>query len=158
MGKYVVTGTCGLIGAKVAELLLAEGHDVVGVDNMSKTYDVSLKRHRLKTLESKRGFGFTEVDVRNRSELREIFDSPFEAVIHLAAVAGVRPKPVQPANPVAVKVPAMATNEVARNARTEPRPAASRIAKNRSAIGTRRIRSSRATSVNSAPPMMSPVR
>ena len=42
----LVTGAAGFIGSKVAELLLAEGHTVVGVDNLNDYYDVRLKNHR----------------------------------------------------------------------------------------------------------------
>ena len=46
----LVTGAAGFIGSKVAELLLAEGHTVVGVDNLNDYYDVRLKHHRANTL------------------------------------------------------------------------------------------------------------
>lgn len=97
MANYLVTGAAGFIGAKVAELLLAAGHSVVGADNLNDSYDVSLKRWRLADLQAKPGFVFTELDVCDRRRLQALFDSNFktpgrhfEAVINLAARVGVR--------------------------------------------------------------------
>ncbi|PKO21950.1 MAG: nucleotide sugar epimerase [Chloroflexi bacterium HGW-Chloroflexi-1] len=93
----LVTGVAGFIGAKVAELLLVQGHTVVGVDNLNEAYDVRLKRWRLAQLEGKPGFGFRRLDICVRDSLRELFDPQsaihnpqFDAVINLAARAGVR--------------------------------------------------------------------
>ena len=47
MSTYLVTGVAGFIASKVAEMLLAEGHTVVGVDNLNDYYDVRLKDYRL---------------------------------------------------------------------------------------------------------------
>ncbi|MCX6031414.1 MAG: GDP-mannose 4,6-dehydratase [Chloroflexi bacterium] len=97
MGRYLVTGAAGFIGAKVAELLLAGGHAVVGADNLNDAYDVRLKEWRLAQLEGKPGFEFYRLDIVNQKELRELWESQaanressFDAVINLAARAGVR--------------------------------------------------------------------
>lgn len=95
MAKYLVTGVAGFIAARVAELLLEDGHEVVGIDNLNDYYDVRLKHWRLKQLEEG-GYGdrftFTELDIEHQSKLRKLFEqhSPFDAVINLAARAGVR--------------------------------------------------------------------
>ena len=88
---YFVTGCIGFIGSKVTELLLKDGHTVVGVDNLNDAYDVRLKRWRLQQLEKEFGFQFHELDICNQTALREVFnaDTP-DAVINLAARAGVR--------------------------------------------------------------------
>lgn len=97
MGTYLVTGAAGFIAAKVVELLLAEGHTVVGVDNMNAAYDVRLKEWRLAQLMGKSGFTFHHLDICDRPALTDLFDaqfvaqnSRFDAVINLAARAGVR--------------------------------------------------------------------
>lgn len=92
MASYLVTGVAGFIGSKVAELLLAQGHRVVGLDNLNHAYDVRLKEWRLKDLMNQQGFSFHKVDIRDRDALDDLFakDTPFDAVINLAARAGVR--------------------------------------------------------------------
>ena len=58
MPKYIVTGVAGFIASRVAEFLLADGHSVVGLDNMNDAYDVRMKEHRLQSLLSQPGFDF----------------------------------------------------------------------------------------------------
>lgn len=92
MGSYLITGVCGFIGSKVAELLLSKGHAVVGLDNMNRYYDVRLKEYRLSFLKSFKNFSFFESDIRDFEGLRKVFERHrnFGAVFHLAAMAGVR--------------------------------------------------------------------
>src|SRR5450759_755901 len=92
MASYLVTGAAGFIGARVAETLLAEGHSVVGVDNLNDAYDVRLKQWRLAQLQARPNFRFYKLDIRRRAELAEtVFGRhKFAAVINLAARAGVR--------------------------------------------------------------------
>jgi nucleoside-diphosphate-sugar epimerase len=94
VSAYLVTGVAGFIASKVAEFLLAEGHVVIGVDNLNDAYDVRLKQWRLAQLEGKPGFEFQRLDITDRGELRELWElrgkPPFDAVINLAARAGVR--------------------------------------------------------------------
>jgi len=89
-----VTGCAGFIGAKVTEFLLRDGYTVVGVDSLNDAYDVRLKQWRLAQLKGKPGFEFHRLDIRNREQLRELWElggnEPFGAVINLAARAGVR--------------------------------------------------------------------
>jgi UDP-glucuronate 4-epimerase len=90
--NYLVTGACGFIGSKVAEFLLDQGDHVVGLDNFNDAYDTRLKDWRLKRLQAREGFQFKLVDICDRPKLKEVFsDAPrFDAVINLAARAGVR--------------------------------------------------------------------
>ena len=94
MGHYLLTGVAGFIASKVAEYLLADGHTVVGADNLSDAYDVRLKRWRMARLEGNPGLEFHQIDIRNWEELRGLWKvgrtPPFDAVINLAARAGVR--------------------------------------------------------------------
>ena len=88
--KYLVTGCAGFIGWKVTEFLLADGHIVVGVDNLNDAYDVSMKKWRLTQLQASTKFHHHCVDICNRSSLEPLFDTQYDAVINLAAHAGVR--------------------------------------------------------------------
>jgi len=93
----LITGTAGFIASKVAELLLDEGHAVTGVDNLNDAYDVRLKEWRLARLQARPGFHFQRLDITNRQALRPFFqESPPDAVINLAARAGVRPSVQDP--------------------------------------------------------------
>jgi nucleoside-diphosphate-sugar epimerase len=92
MATYLVTGVAGFIAARVAEFLLDEGHVVVGVDNLNDAYDVRMKEYRLGRLQGRQGFTFLRLDISQREFLRhaDLSRQPFEAVINLAARAGVR--------------------------------------------------------------------
>lgn len=97
MSKIVVAGVAGFIGWHVAKQLLHQGYEVVGVDNLNDAYDVRLKEWRLRELRLRAGFEFRRVDVACRKELDSFFSvllesgEAVEAVINLAARAGVRP-------------------------------------------------------------------
>lgn len=99
MGYYLVTGAAGFIASKVCQLLLADDHTVVGVDNLNDAYDVRLKHWRLAQLEGRPRFTFYQQDITQRDALKAIFTQSsvngearagFDAVINLAARAGVR--------------------------------------------------------------------
>ncbi|WP_133406254.1 NAD-dependent epimerase [Parashewanella tropica] len=88
--KYLVTGAAGFIGSAVVEKLTAQGHEVVGIDNLNDYYEVSLKEARLKRIEHN-CFRFIKLDLADRSGIEKLFtNEKFEVVIHLAAQAGVR--------------------------------------------------------------------
>lgn len=88
--KYLVTGCAGFIGWKVTEFLIADGHTVVGIDNINDAYDVAVKKWRLSQLRSLPEFHFHRVNICDRASLERIFDKSYDAVINLAARAGVR--------------------------------------------------------------------
>lgn len=115
MSTYLVTGAAGFIASKVCEFLLAEGHAVVGVDNLNDYYDIRLKDYRLSRLlgagyqmsgdprksvfssnqqpltNGSGTFTFHPVDIENLAALDALFAAhQFTAVFNLAARAGVR--------------------------------------------------------------------
>ncbi len=90
MGHYFVTGAAGFIASRVAEFLLEAGHTVIGVDNMNDAYDVRIKEYRLRRLQAFPGFTFHKQDVSEKSIIEQFKGDKFDAVINLAARAGVR--------------------------------------------------------------------
>jgi len=108
--KVLVTGCAGFIGARVAELLLEQGHTVVGIDNLNESYDVRLKHWRLDRLIGRARWAFHQSDIADRAALFEVLESatgkgpsqassqPFDAVVNLAARAGVRQSVRDPAS------------------------------------------------------------
>jgi UDP-glucuronate 4-epimerase len=89
--RILVTGAVGFIGFHVANRLLADGHDVVGLDSVNQYYDVRLKEARLALLQKHRSFEFVRAALADPEAMNQLFDrSEFERVIHLAAQAGVR--------------------------------------------------------------------
>ena len=90
MASYLLTGAAGFIGARTAELLLEAGHRVLGVDDLNDAYDPRVKRHRLAKLEAQAAFRFLQLDVASRAALAELPEERFDAVLNLAARAGVR--------------------------------------------------------------------
>ena len=90
MANYLVTGAVGFIGARTSELLIKNGHTVVGVDNLNDAYDPRVKDYRLKKLQAMPGFTFHKLDISNKSIIDQFKKDEFEGVINLAARAGVR--------------------------------------------------------------------
>jgi len=92
--KILITGVAGFIGYHLTERLWQTGYEIVGIDNLNDYYDVNLKKDRLKQLDlhSLSGrFKFYKMDITHPSDIRRLFgDHSFDAVIHLAAQAGVR--------------------------------------------------------------------
>lgn len=108
MSKYLVTGAAGFIGSRVAGLLLDAGHHVVGIDSLNDAYDTRLKQWRLAQLTGRDQFTFEQLDITIRGALAARFaadasanaaatkNSPYDAVLNLAARAGVRPSVENP--------------------------------------------------------------
>lgn len=92
MARYLVTGAAGFIGERVSNFLLADGHEVTGVDDLNNYYDVRLKNWRLERLKKQPGFKFHQQDIVDFQAVEKIFKESggFDAVINLAARAGVR--------------------------------------------------------------------
>ncbi|UVK78287.1 MAG: dTDP-glucose 4,6-dehydratase 1 [Sodalis sp. Fse] len=89
--KFLVTGTAGFIGYHVSRRLLADGHQVIGLDNLNDYYNVSLKQSRLDQLTPYDTFTFYKQDLADRKRTAALFaHEQFERVIHLGAQAGVR--------------------------------------------------------------------
>jgi UDP-glucuronate 4-epimerase len=87
----LVTGAAGFVGFHLARRLIADGHAVVGLDNLTPYYDVALKRARLTELAPLPGFAFVEADLADRAAMAAVFDTHRPThVVHLAAQAGVR--------------------------------------------------------------------
>jgi UDP-glucuronate 4-epimerase len=91
MADVLLTGAAGFIGFHVAQRLLADGHHVLGLDNLNEYYDPTLKQARLDQLTPHTAFTFERLDVSDRAGMAELFRRHRPArVVHLAAQAGVR--------------------------------------------------------------------
>ncbi len=89
--RILVTGAAGFIGAHVVRRLLEDGFEVVGVDNLNNYYDPRLKDARLRKLCIGPRFWFFPLDLADKARVESLFrDGEFEAVVHLAAQAGIR--------------------------------------------------------------------
>ena len=95
----LVTGAAGFIGMHVADRLMAQGHAVVGIDNLNDYYPVSLKRARLDSLSAAHGnlFTFHELDFADMDAVNAtLHDQVIESIVHLGAQAGVRYSLINP--------------------------------------------------------------
>jgi len=104
--KILITGTAGFIGFHLTNRLLADGHDVLGVDNINDYYDVKLKKDRLafagidsdklqentpQVSEKNPRYSFVKADLVNRDVMNNLFETEKpDVVVNLAAQAGVR--------------------------------------------------------------------
>ncbi|MFP5433178.1 NAD-dependent epimerase/dehydratase family protein [Sphingobium sp. ba1] len=95
----LVTGAAGFIGMHVADRLMAQGHAVVGIDNLNDYYPVSLKRARLDSLSAAHGklFTFHQLDFADMDAVNAtLHDQVIESIVHLGAQAGVRYSLINP--------------------------------------------------------------
>jgi UDP-glucuronate 4-epimerase len=100
--KILLTGGAGFIGSHVCEKLLARGDEVVVLDNFNDFYDPRIKRRNAALIAKAK---LVEGDLRDRERIAALFASEnFDAVIHLAAMAGVRPSLLDPLHYVDVNL------------------------------------------------------
>ncbi len=102
MNNILVTGTAGFIGHHLSKLLVKNGYNVIGIDNINDYYDVNLKLARLQdmgidtsdlkeNIPVKGTISFIKMDLRDATAIMQLFkDYKFEYVVNLAAQAGVR--------------------------------------------------------------------
>ena len=97
--NVLVTGGVGFIGSHVCERLLTAGHTVCALDDLNDFYDPTIKQNTLRELQGRaKSFVFMHADITQRAELDDVLGSiSFDQIIHLAALAGVRPSLKQPA-------------------------------------------------------------
>ena len=95
--KVLVTGAAGFIGSHLAERLAGRGDTVVGVDNFNNYYDPERKRRNAEAVRQT-GATVLEADIRDREKMLALFEEHrFDAVAHIAAMAGVRNSVANPA-------------------------------------------------------------
>jgi len=88
--KVLVTGVAGYIGSDLAEYLLNKSYDVVGIDDFNNNYDPKVKHYNIKDFKDHKHFKLYAVDLLESTKVNKIFaNEKFDAVIHLAAYAGV---------------------------------------------------------------------
>ncbi|MCM8766888.1 MAG: GDP-mannose 4,6-dehydratase [Candidatus Omnitrophica bacterium] len=90
MGKILVAGACGFIGANVCEKLLEKGEEVLGIDDLNDYYDVKLKKYRLDRLQKNKNFAFVKLDISKETIKYVVKEAKPDVIINLAARAGVR--------------------------------------------------------------------
>jgi len=92
LSTYLITGGAGFIGSSLANKLLNEGNKVVTIDNFCDFYDSKIKENNIKEILKNENFKLYKNDIRNKQVIRQIFDeNKIDIVMHLAAMAGVRP-------------------------------------------------------------------
>lgn len=92
MDTILVTGGAGFIGSHVCDKLLSEGKKVICVDSLNTYYNPEYKKQNISHNQKNKDFKFYKVDIKHYNNLKKIFSkNKIEAVIHLAARAGVRP-------------------------------------------------------------------
>lgn len=97
MKTILVTGAAGFIGSHTSKRLLEAGETVIGLDELNDYYDPAWKLDNLEKLKKYPNFHFYKADIRDLSTLKKIFaNCSFDAIVHLAARAGVRPSIEQP--------------------------------------------------------------
>ena len=94
--KTLITGVAGFIGSHLCERLLADGWNVVGVDNFDDFYDPQIKRQNIGESLKNKNFQLVEADIRDDEAMSKVIGGDIRIIAHLAAKAGVRPSIEQP--------------------------------------------------------------
>ncbi|HEY7516137.1 MAG TPA: NAD-dependent epimerase/dehydratase family protein, partial [Vicinamibacteria bacterium] len=105
--RILVTGAAGFVASHVSAMLLARGDEVVGIDNFDPYYPASRKWNNIAEVRGGPGggrFTLVQADVRDRDHMARILGTGFDAVAHLAALAGVRASVERPHDYVDVNV------------------------------------------------------
>jgi UDP-glucuronate 4-epimerase len=101
----LITGGAGFIGSHLCDRLLARGYEVLCLDNFNDFYDPALKEENVRAFLGHPRFTLVRGDILDRSLLEDLFSQyPIRKLVHLAAIAGVRPSLVDPARYVRVDV------------------------------------------------------
>ena len=89
---YLITGGAGFIGSTLTERLLKEGNEVVIIDNFCDYYAPKIKEDNIKKFIDNSNYKLYRVDIKNRENVKKVFDeNNIDVIVHLAAMAGVRP-------------------------------------------------------------------
>ncbi|MFO5528727.1 MAG: NAD-dependent epimerase/dehydratase family protein [Cuspidothrix sp.] len=88
MAKVIVTGVAGFIGSHLAETLLKQGHEVIGIDEFNDYYDPILKRKNIANFQDSPNFTLVEENIQSLDWQKLLLD--VELIYHQAAQAGVR--------------------------------------------------------------------
>ena len=95
--NILITGVAGYIGSNVAEYFLSKGYKVIGVDNFNEYYPREIKEFNISTFRENPSFALHEVDITDIPNITKVFEeNKIDAVIHLAAWAGVTPSVKNP--------------------------------------------------------------
>jgi len=94
--KALITGAAGFIGSHLCERLLADDWGVVGVDNFDDYYDPQIKRRNINNCLKNKNFVLIEADIRDSDAMDKVIGGDVQIIVHLAAMAGVRPSIAQP--------------------------------------------------------------
>ena len=94
--RALITGAAGFIGSHLCERLLADGWEVVGVDNFDDFYDPQIKRRNISDCLKNKNFQLIEADIRDGETMDKAAGEDVRIIVHLAAMAGVRPSIAQP--------------------------------------------------------------
>ena len=95
-GSVLVTGAAGFIGSTLVDRLLSEGRTVVGIDSFDPFYPESDNQRNLSAARDHDSFELVRGDIRDEETIENVFGRGFDAVVHLAALAGVRPSLERP--------------------------------------------------------------